>query len=332
MPKHNIDQYRSYEELPEDIKLGFKPVEGGFVRITAEENFEKALVEAHVERNVIALEQISNEKRRDIELSIEILGGALQAMPAVSSYEDVTRRTQNTIDARKAIYQEALEKLPRSVVLAYDIIRRYKIDTSIDQEFIADVTLFTDLYSDVGRDESYFTYENQYIAEALKRLKIRAAKTRYERGGEKHFSLALSGDRKVSIVLSEKMDKARFEFQPFYGFEGVLIGPEAVEKILGGKISADDYESIYTALISIKGAVGDVCRKYAEAVQKWAEALNQERDPSHALIERRRASFELMEVFEGGPIQDVPLNAIFYTVTKKFSYFANSRIPQPFES
>lgn len=66
MEKFNPKDFTSFEELPEEKKPEFKPVEGGFVKKSAIENNEKAEFMAHAENNVRSKAKIDISRMRDI--------------------------------------------------------------------------------------------------------------------------------------------------------------------------------------------------------------------------------------------------------------------------
>lgn len=355
-------EYPSYGDIPESEKKDYQQVPGGgFTHADAVENTLEAVEEAQVEDNLHELGGLMQKRGRDIQGWLEALRNT--QMPPSLTADDRSqierefgialpesmpgavperKRVTDALASLREKHEDRRQKLETHRAALQRIIRQHRITDAIDQEFIEDVIFYVNLWEEPSapaeRSDDDAQHERQFLEEALSRLRQRAAKRNYERSGETVTELRTSGDRSMNIRVSEKGDQVRMEFSPFVDFnrEKVQLGPNAVEKILGGRFTAQDYEIIANALLTIEGPAGIVCRRYAEACHAWAIAYTQKSpDERETRFQRREATWKLIDAFGGkdpsvAPLADIPLNAIFYTVKQRFPELASTEVPQPF--
>ena len=118
--------FASFEELPEDKKPEFEPVEGGFVRESAIEDERKAEYMAHAENSIrskideaieIAMSKIKNEKVEKAESAGELVGKEYDMKKIIDEYKNIENlqvvrmkppaccETSNISDVQNVAYQ-----------------------------------------------------------------------------------------------------------------------------------------------------------------------------------------------------------------------------------
>ena len=293
MDEMDPKQFRTYKDIPPPIKDQFKPVEGGFVKETAIINPGEAMQEAWVERNVLHLNELLKEKLKEVERTIFVTENVIKPINA---------HAEQLLTEQRQLYVAERHKLEPQKIIAEKLLRKFNIHQLVDRDFLAEVAIFAELWYDASAenrsDPTYQARESQFMAEALERLRLRQAKEQYEKGGAIVDEIHLSQDRKLKMSVSERGDGISFEFTPFHGFENVEIGPDAVTKILGAKLTEEDYRGIAEKLLLLRGPIGDVARKYAEAVRKWARRYEAREDDSAERGARSEAAFDFVEILQ----------------------------------
>lgn len=285
-----------------------------------------------IERNVASLAGIISEKKRDLGEKLEMIN---TVVVLGDDPEDRVGRARTTT-------QLALESLPQKQTIIEGLITDYGIGTPIDEVFVDDMLSVAQrnlLTLQDKRDDIFQEHEKEMVNKALNNLKLRRLSNRIEKEGEEEHDVEISGGRVFKFFLSEDTGSVRMEFPVITdpNKEPVKIGPEAVDKILGRKLTLDDYKQIAETLISLRGEAGKICKAYAQATDIWAGIYSAGLPPETAQARRKLRSYELRTAFGNSdpkiaPFCDIPLNAIFTTVVSKYPSIEQSHVPQPFES
>ncbi len=287
-----------------------------------------------IEQNVFTLSELMGEKSRDLREKI----GSIESLGILYSPQDSLVQ----LSMLRMRTQEALEKLPRKQEEIVGIIRRYKIETEIDEVFVRDLLTITERHAATPqgqRDEIFFQQESDVILNVLANLQARKAKEQDEKSKEQEFDVEISEGRVFKFFLSENTKKVRMELPLLVdpNKQQIKIGPEAVVEILGAKLSLEDYKRIAETMLSFRGNVGMICRAYAQAVDTWADLYSANLDASNAGWTRSMRAQDIRNIFSGQdiklvPYADIPLNALSTYVMKVHNLIDTEKIPQPFEN
>src|SRR3989338_1406684 len=332
MDEFNPHAYKNYEDLPLDQQDKFKAAPGGgFVPKSFIENEQVAIHEAYIERNIRNLDDLFEEKRRNLKAR-KAVKESLEALPTdqyaktvkeSKQAKKIYERGKGRLDGMGQSAEQQLLTLEDRKRIIIELIKKYRIEELVDAVFVDELLVLIDIWR-VGTDAAELeeNLEREYISAAKELLKIRHAREKYERGGEQKFSITLSGGRHMGIFLFEDQQRVGMEFMPFKNpmLHNIELGPEAVGEILGAKFTGEDYEQIAKVFCELTGPIGDVCRSYQEAVERWAQTYEEtgQEDPDDRSI-RRTAALDVTMAWSRNPeilqqtFSEIPLNAILYT-------------------
>ena len=282
-----------------------------------------------VEQNVFLAGEIIGEKGRDLREkveAIESLGVLYSPQEALIELSMLRMRTQ-----------ESLEKLPQKQEEIESIIRRHRVETEIDEVFVRNLLTLTERQEE--RDDSFYQQESEVLSSFVSTLEDRKAKEQDEKSKEQEFDVEISQDRVFKFFLSENADKVRMELPLAIdpNKQNVKIGPEAVEQILGAKLTLEDYQKIAETLLSLRGRAGMICRAYAQAVDIFAELYTAHQDTSYAKTARMIRAQDIRNLFAQDdvrqlPFADIPLNALYIQIANEHKLIDSTKVPQPFEN
>lgn len=323
---------KTFDELPEDIKSEFKPAidEQGFVSKDAVDDKDVAHSEALVEDNIHRVPEIIDECIRQREGAIRVFEEGM--LVPFEGHEF----TAKNIEEWKVRYKKEIESLKVHQKDIKALIQQYNLEQPIDVKFVDDVTKFLEEEELLAKNGTIIDEQKKAtnVTNFMLSLGQRKIEERREQEGQHFTDIQLSNNRRFTIVASQAKGTIQLRFQPFVDprTHQIPFGPEAVKQVLGGELTADDYEQIFRALMNLEGHIGDVMKNYASKVFDWAATTESGTNEREALSERKAASFQVMETLKYDYMADVPLSAIFYSVTSKFPKLKDLKMPQPFES
>lgn len=292
--------------------------------------------EARIENNIRDIETLFREREVDTRGQLEMLGTTLVPLEEIAVQRMASHRS--TLEQR-------LMNLPEQKEYLIRIIRDRKITEPIDREFIEAMVFSYNLHAATptgGIEHTDSSTEDHFVAQAVERLRDRRAHRESEALMEHVIDTPVSANRTMRITLNEDGKRGRIRFSPMVDFtkQEIQLGPDAVDKILGGKLTAEDYEAIANTLLNTEGKFGEAARNYAEACFRWAEKVDDNQPADRELQDRRVAAQEfrrVLGVFDrgdimNGPLSDIAFHSIYYTICKRFPSVSPKEIPQPFES
>lgn len=238
--------------------------------------------------------------------------------------------------------ERALQTLMQRGAIVGELIQKYAITTRVDGAFLSGMLLLSEghlVTPPETRDSLFFQHESEVVDKAVVDLKVRRLGERTDREEEEEHAVAISEGRTFKFFLSEDLGKVRMDMPVVvdpYDYK-IEIGPEAVDQILGAKLTLDDYKRIAETLISLPGEAGKAIRAYAQAVDIWAQCYSSGLPTDEALEIRKLRSYNLRTVFGGAdpkvsPFCDIPLNAIYMYEVDNYPQITLDHLPQPFEN
>jgi len=285
-----------------------------------------------VEANIHLLGELVAEKNRDSKEKIKMI----EDLKILSAPDDALIK----LAMLRMDTQQLVDTLPAKQEIIADIIRRYAIETEIDENFLRQMLIIADRHlktPEEERDEEFLRQEQEVVTNVINSLNDRRARERLTRENEQKHEVEISGGPVFNFFVSQDGESVRMDLPIITdpNKTRVAIGPEAVVEILGAKLTFEDYDRIAETLLSFKGGVGRVIRAYAFAVETWADLSSQGFDASETRDSRRLRSYAIRKTFNGedpkiGPFVDIPLNSIFTYVTKRYPLIALKNPPQPF--
>jgi hypothetical protein len=282
--------------------------------------------------NLERLEDLLAERKRELDEKLYVMGNLLVPL------SDPDNRYENL----RLTTEKALHRLPQKGAVVGELITKYGITTHIDDVFLSEMLLLSDRFLETSsdkRDEMFEKHEKEIVIRSVESLKLRRLSERMDREGEMEHAVEVSSNRTFRFFLSEDTGRVRMDIPVVidpYDYK-VAIGMDAVDQILGDKLTMDDYTKIAETLLALPGKAGKVARAYAQSIDTWAQLYSVQLPSEEAREIRKLRSYDVRKVFGDedprvSPFCDIPLNSIYMHVVKNYPEIKLEHIPQPFES
>lgn len=281
------------------------------------------------------------ERQEEIQGRLETLGTSVLPVEDADSDNVMVQRVADL----RAHLEEELKPVEAQGEYIKQVIRKHAVTDPVDQEFIEAMVFSYNLHVATptkGEPVEAQAEKERFFSQALERLRDRNMNRESELKAERTVAIPVSGDRTATVVVAGNGESGRIRFSPMEDFTNMKIevGSETVDKILHGKLTAEDYEGIARVLLTAEGKFGQAARAYAEACFRWADAADDQRPAEKLLATRRAAAQDFRRVLGAlevrdqvnGPMSDIAFHAVYYTICKRFPNVAPSEVPQPFSS